>query len=613
MTAELLWDVAARGTLVAGGAFAATRAMRRSSAASRHLVWTLAIGALLLLPVLVVVTPAWPLPILPAAAGAAVTATVEFGAAAVGVDAGFDWPAWAVTIWLAGFLVLVARLAVAMAAVWRIARRGRPFGARVVTSDGVASPMTWGLRRAVVLLPAEFAQWTSELRRNVLRHELAHARRRDGAIRVLAQLAACLYWFHPLVWLAVRELVKESERACDDEVLGSGVEPAEYAEHLLAVARAMRPGGIAACATAAMARPSEIEGRLLAILDGTRNRRVPGRAARMAAAATALLLVLPLAALQPGRKPATSRDGVPGGASGGVVGGVIGGVAGGTPRGATTGVGAGVSAGVGTGVGAGVGAGVGRGVPGGVPGGVVGGVIGGVVGGEPGGAAAGQDQPKPKPNRIRVYSAGGDVKAPRVVKKVQPQYTREARDKKIEGTVELYVEVWPDGGARNMRVEKALDPGLDRHAIDAVKQWQFEPGTKDGEPVPVAATIKIDFRLLATPDPERKPAPPPDEVSGGVPGRVVGSAGVKAPVLIYRVAPDYTQEAKDAKIEGTVELSADISPEGEARNIRVTRSLDPGLDEKAIQAVEQWKFKPGTKDGEPVNVRAYITVNFRRK
>jgi len=87
--------------------------------------------------------------------------------------------------------------------------------------------------------------------------------------------------------------------------------------------------------------------------------------------------------------------------------------------------------------------------------------------------------------------------------------------------------------------------------------------------------------------------------------------GVSAPSVLYKQEPEYTPEAKDAKIEGTVTLQVEITTEGYAQNIRVTRSLDPGLDTSAVTAVSNWRFKPGMKDGEPVAVYATIEVTFR--
>ena len=99
---------------------------------------------------------------------------------------------------------------------------------------------------------------------------------------------------------------------------------------------------------------------------------------------------------------------------------------------------------------------------------------------------------------------------------------------------------------------------------------------------------------------------------GGVGGNVfrVGG-GVSAPVLLSKTEPEYSEEARKAKHQGTVMLYVQIDPSGQATNIRVVKSLGLGLDEKAMEAVKKWKFAPGKKDGKPVTVEATIEVNFR--
>ena len=81
--------------------------------------------------------------------------------------------------------------------------------------------------------------------------------------------------------------------------------------------------------------------------------------------------------------------------------------------------------------------------------------------------------------------------------------------------------------------------------------------------------------------------------------------------MIFKVDPEYSEEARKAKYSGEVMLSIVVDTEGRARDIHVVKSLGMGLDEKAVEAVEKWKFKPGMKGGLPVNVRATIAVNFR--
>jgi beta-lactamase regulating signal transducer with metallopeptidase domain len=184
---------------------------------------------------------------------------------------------------------------------------------RLFRSPAVASPVTWGARRPVVLLPADAESWPWERRRIVLAHELAHAARGDYPAQLIACLASALYWFHPLAWVAARRLRVESERACDDHVVIGGISGFEYAAHLLDVARqskALRLGGMVSIG---MARPSHLEGRLLAVLDERRPRQAPRPQVRRAAWVGLLSIVLPLAALRPvPRAPdAAGSDGNP--------------------------------------------------------------------------------------------------------------------------------------------------------------------------------------------------------------------------------------------------------------------------------------------------------------
>ena len=94
------------------------------------------------------------------------------------------------------------------------------------------------------------------------------------------------------------------------------------------------------------------------------------------------------------------------------------------------------------------------------------------------------------------YSVGGGVSAPALILKVEPQFTEEARQAKLQGTVVLYVEVGPDGMAHNIKVQRPLGMGLDEKAIEAVSRWRFRPGMKDGKPVTVGATVEVNFRPL---------------------------------------------------------------------------------------------------------------------
>jgi len=85
------------------------------------------------------------------------------------------------------------------------------------------------------------------------------------------------------------------------------------------------------------------------------------------------------------------------------------------------------------------------------------------------------------------------------------------------------------------------------------------------------------------------------------------------PRVVSRVEPEYTQQAQDAKLAGTVLLRVAVGTDGVAHNINVVKGLGMGLDEKAVEAVQKWHFQPATRDGEPVSISAQIEVNFRLK
>ena len=232
---------------------------------------------------------------------------------------GTGWPALLWTIWGVGAGLVLLRLALASAAVRRLARRAqrvtdgrwlslsyriaddlriaRPLA--LLRGESLSVPVTWGVVAPRVLLPAEADGWPAERWRIVLLHELAHVKRLDALTQLLSQVVLALCWYNPLVWMAVRGMRAESERACDDCVLRAGTEPSTYVHDLIAMVRSMRPARTTAVAALAMARPSEFEGRMLAILDGRANRRALGRAAGALTVVATLCLVVPLAAMAP--------------------------------------------------------------------------------------------------------------------------------------------------------------------------------------------------------------------------------------------------------------------------------------------------------------------------
>ncbi len=356
-------EIALRASLILAIAGLATCALRRSSAASRHLIWSLGLTATLLIIPLTILLPRLNMRVLPETQlpqppPAAFTAKFDIESnprtepsrvaaplptvigprhdimLARGVEPVSEpeshrslWFAGFFAVWLGGSVVVLCPLVYGMARTRRIVRRcvpltdtawnelvgevaGRIELLRPVTllkGQPAEMPMTWGLFRHVILLPAEAESWSRERRTVVLLHELSHVRRRDCLTQALARLACSVHWYNPLAWLAARELRSESEQACDDLVLSSGERPSIYAGHLLEIARSHRTSANLSAAAVAMARPSRFEGRLRGILDTTRNRRVPSRWLAAASLVAILAISATIAAVRLEARAVESR------------------------------------------------------------------------------------------------------------------------------------------------------------------------------------------------------------------------------------------------------------------------------------------------------------------
>ena len=355
---EPLFAAAIKGTLVLITAAALCFALRHASAAARHFVWMLALGGLLALPVFSFSLPVWQIALLPPALVESVSTApdaLEFignaskmafsPAAPEPMSAGNDrtetsveskafdssarqvsawtpapagWVRWTFLLWLAGALLIIGRLVIGTASIWWIAHRasritdaawlsaaknigwqiGLTRRVQMLKTPRITMPVTCGLIRSAILFPADADDWTDERRQVVLAHELAHVRRWDCLTQLLAQAACSVYWFNPLVWLATRQLRIERERACDDQVIYLGTKASEYAGHLLEMARTFRTARCSSLAAVAIARRSELEGRLLAILDPGLKRRGLNRIAAISVGVVIVCLVLTLATMR---------------------------------------------------------------------------------------------------------------------------------------------------------------------------------------------------------------------------------------------------------------------------------------------------------------------------
>ncbi|MCA9016097.1 MAG: hypothetical protein KDA77_12265, partial [Planctomycetaceae bacterium] len=232
----------------------------------------------------------------------------------------FDWSKHTFAlIWLGGFLLMLLPLLTGLWGNRRLRKQGQlldsPDWQRMMTelsnrldlqrpvtllSGGPQQmPLTFGLRQPCVVLPEDAVNWDEERRQVVLLHELAHIKRFDVPLQMIARLGCALFWFHPLVWWSARQMRLEREHACDDCVLLAGQEPSVYASHLLEIAHQLSNQSRFTTAALCMARKSQLEGRLLAVLDTHRSRAQVGVVRTLGCLSLALLLVITLGIVHP--------------------------------------------------------------------------------------------------------------------------------------------------------------------------------------------------------------------------------------------------------------------------------------------------------------------------
>jgi beta-lactamase regulating signal transducer with metallopeptidase domain len=285
-----------KAALLLAASWVGAALLRRSTAAARHQIWTLGVVGALVLPVLCWILPS----LLPAAAAPSLAGRITLGIPALSATSGTatitapTWPTWLALAWAAGTLIVSLRLVRGHLAARRLARTAVPStsaswdtalrdastalgtGRRIplLRSETISSPMTIGLVRPRVLLPAAAEQWSAARLRAVLVHELGHVRRHDTLVQLAAQLACAIHWWNPLAWIAASRLRIEREHACDDLVLDAGTLPSSYAGDLLEVARDLSTISTDAHVGAScMVDHSSTETRLRRILDATAARR----------------------------------------------------------------------------------------------------------------------------------------------------------------------------------------------------------------------------------------------------------------------------------------------------------------------------------------------------
>ena len=328
-----LLALAVKGAAVFGLGWAAAALLGRSSASLRHCAWAVTFAAALAVPALDGLGPAWGVAVLPApepttaTLGPLVDPSVAVETVSAGTEGGGPLGLTALLggLWLVGGSFVGARWLRGYAVARRVVRAARPVDdaawadrlraaarevglagpVRLKLSAEVAVPVAWGWGPPTVVLPRQSEDWSEDRARAVLTHELAHLRRRDAWVQVLAQVALVVHWPNPLAWASYRRLRDAREQACDDAALRGGTPPPAYAAHLVGVARALRPSRPTPTALAAMVATDELETRVRAVLDGGRRRGPVGRWVTAASLALAVAVGGPLAAFQPvtGQRP----------------------------------------------------------------------------------------------------------------------------------------------------------------------------------------------------------------------------------------------------------------------------------------------------------------------
>jgi TonB family protein len=189
-----------------------------------------------------------------------------------------------------------------------------------------------------------------------------------------------------------------------------------------------------------------------------------------------------------------------------------------------------------------------------------------------------------------------------------PKYPKHALKNRIEGDVALSLNVDPKGKVKNVSVVSG-NPELAESAAKAARKWRYSPYIREGRSVAATTSVTLHFKLAEDGHPDITATYRVPEAFAGPVFRVRG--GVTPPKATFMPSPEFTEKARRAQYEGTCLLTLIVDPEGNPRDIRVVQSLSMGLDEKAVEAVQRWKFRPATKDGKPVAVLIDVQVQFR--
>jgi len=686
MTAILI-EASIKSSLILCVALIAAMLLRRQSAAMRHTVWTVGLLCSLALPLFGLVLPAWHVapirtvqhpehdiapPVVAAQSGpAAVLAPVVAVPATPGR---FMLEQAGLLVWLLGVLAvasLLFREAVRLARVafgsstvrqtsWRTLTREVSNAlrltrrVRLMRNPNASVLGTWGTLRPRVLIPRESKTWSNERMRVVLGHELAHVKRNDWLVQVIAETARAIYWFNPLFWIACTQLRRESEHACDDTAmrLGSslGIDGPTYAGHVLDLARTLKHSGQPGTAALAMASPSNLERRLVAMLNPSLNRRATGIRTSVIVVLLALGLTLPLAAMQsqaatefsatiranttvidakgvqfrgnvrltadsvtltadelkydPAKQSLEARGNVMAKSSQSKVE-----ASSATLLIASTAPKSPAAEPIET-------------AP---PAQTATGTLSGTIIDQTGAVIRGARITMTAQSTGTILRTLSNETGNYAFTQLPPDtYSGTVKVVDFKDSQFTYVLSVPGSSAR-LNVAMAL--GLTT-IIDVAAQGP--PGLRcfsvfgafkaDGTPF-TEADCPRGTVFVAPPRPQQAVPQPatPEVISVNSPPPTIPAAGqrpirvggdVQAGNLLYHPNPAYPTEARNRGIEGSVILTAVITEDGQVRSLKIINSSNPLLESGVLEMIQNWRYKPTRLNGEPVEVMTTITVNF---
>jgi len=235
-----------------------------------------------------------------------------------------------------------------------------------------------------------------------------------------------------------------------------------------------------------------------------------------------------------------------------------------------------------------------------------------------------------QPERVKVYSTGPGVTSPQLLPGPSFATAEEKCRNEVSGTVVLSIIVDTAGRPRNPLFLQPANNELDVLALRIAVKDLFTPGTHDGVPAVIGQSLKITlhvceekketkarrkiplYRLISLPEQQLSPLPNAPEETTLEPSDLNTIGGsIKAPVLIHSVNAEFTEAARRGKHGGICILSLVVDRNGMPRDVRIVKALGYGLNEKAVEAAQQYRFKPAMKDSEPVPVTIHVEVSFK--